>query len=180
MPSADTPLVAARRAKLKAWIRDRHEGSRKLFLEAVAVRGVTLNPTEVSNLQTGGKSFGEKKAAELETAAGMPPGYLVAALDDVDLLSHAERLDVAMIRHTIKRMREATKLSEGQAVNVEADPELFVELLRLSIIEARENGDGERGVRQAGGPGGRTSGTAGKTKDGGSSRAEDRPARKRA
>ncbi|MFZ6696798.1 S24 family peptidase [Stenotrophomonas acidaminiphila] len=84
MAAEDTPLVAARRARLRSWIRDRFQGSRKAFLEDVAARGAFLDPTEVSNLQTGRKSFGEKKAEQVELAAGMPKDYLVRPLSDAE------------------------------------------------------------------------------------------------
>ncbi|HFF3031952.1 TPA: helix-turn-helix transcriptional regulator [Stenotrophomonas maltophilia] len=80
MASSDTPTVAARRARLKAWIDENFGGSRKAFLEDVASRGHRLDGTEVSNLQRGNKSFGEVKAAQYEIAAGMPDGYLVSPL----------------------------------------------------------------------------------------------------
>lgn len=82
MASEDTPTVTARRDRLRSWIQERFNGSRKAFLEDVAARGATLDPTEVSNLQTGRKSFGEKKAEQIELAAGMPKDYLVRPLAD--------------------------------------------------------------------------------------------------
>ncbi len=84
MAAEDTPTVAARRDRLRSWIQDRFNGSRKAFLEDVAARGASLDPTEVSNLQTGKKSFGEKKAEQIELAAGMPKDYLVRPLADED------------------------------------------------------------------------------------------------
>lgn len=85
MAATDNPTVAARRSRLRAWIQEKFAGSRKAFLEDVAARGGFLDPTEVSNLQTGKKSFGEKKAEQVEIAAGMPKDYLVRPLaDDAD------------------------------------------------------------------------------------------------
>lgn len=84
MASEDTPTVTARRDRLRSWIQERFNGSRKAFLEDVAARGAALDPTEVSNLQTGRKSFGEKKAEQIELAAGMPKDYLVRPLADDD------------------------------------------------------------------------------------------------
>ena len=84
MAAEDTPTVAARRDRLRSWIQERFNGSRKAFLEDVAARGASLDPTEVSNLQTGKKSFGEKKAEQIELAAGMPKDYLVRPLADED------------------------------------------------------------------------------------------------
>ncbi|HHA2702392.1 TPA: helix-turn-helix transcriptional regulator [Stenotrophomonas maltophilia] len=80
MAADDTPTVAARRARLRAWINENFSGSRKRFLEDAAARGHVLDGTEVSNLQSGKKSFGEVKAAQYEAAAGMPEGYLVSPL----------------------------------------------------------------------------------------------------
>jgi transcriptional regulator with XRE-family HTH domain len=75
--------------------------------------------------------------------------------------SQLERLDASIILRTIRRMREATKKVEGESVDVEADPELFAEILRLTIIETAESGDGERRIwatsRQSGGTTGATS-----------------------
>jgi len=82
MAADDTPTVAARRVRLREWIRERFAGSRKAFLEDVASRGGELDPTEVSSLQSGKKSFGEKKAEQIEIAAGMPKDYLVRPLAD--------------------------------------------------------------------------------------------------
>ncbi|HIE0523775.1 TPA: S24 family peptidase [Stenotrophomonas maltophilia] len=84
MASEDTPVVAARRSRLRAWIKEHFDGSRKAFLEDVASRGGYLDPTEVSNLQSGKKSFGEVKAEQVEIAANMPKGYLVSPLSSED------------------------------------------------------------------------------------------------
>jgi hypothetical protein len=80
MTPSETKLVAARRQRLSAWIETRFGGSRKAFLEDAAARGHKIDGTEVSNLRSGKKSFGEKKAAMLEEQAAMPKGYLVEAL----------------------------------------------------------------------------------------------------
>lgn len=109
MASTDTPIVAARRERLRLWIREHHDGSRKAFLDAVKARGVELNPSEVSNLQTGNKSFGENKAAEYESAAGMPRGFLVNALDPV---SQPARLDTAKLASLIETVEAAVKNAE--------------------------------------------------------------------
>lgn len=83
MAATDSELVAARRARLRSWIRDRFQGSRKSYLEEAASRGYKIDASEVTNLQSGAKSFGEKKAAILEEQSAMPAGYLVKALDPV-------------------------------------------------------------------------------------------------
>ncbi|RFF46208.1 S24 family peptidase [Xanthomonas campestris] len=71
MTSTDPTIVALRRARLRAWIDDRHAGVQASFVAAVAI-----NQGELSGLLNGKKSFGEKKARSLEQAAGMPNGYL--------------------------------------------------------------------------------------------------------
>ncbi|WP_274347025.1 S24 family peptidase [Xanthomonas campestris] len=70
MTTADTPLVALRRARLQQWINDHHEGKQADFVRAAGV-----NQGELSLLLKN-KSFGEKRAAAIEKAAGMPAGYL--------------------------------------------------------------------------------------------------------
>jgi phage repressor protein C with HTH and peptisase S24 domain len=70
MTKADTPIVALRRAKLRKWIEDHHAG-----IQAQFVTNTGINQGELSGL-LGKKSFGEKRAASLEAAAGMPAGYL--------------------------------------------------------------------------------------------------------
>ncbi|WP_415916327.1 S24 family peptidase [Xanthomonas arboricola] len=71
MTSTDPTIVALRRARLRAWIDDRHAGVQASFVAAVGI-----NQGELSGLLNGKKSFGEKKARSLEQAAGMPSGYL--------------------------------------------------------------------------------------------------------
>ncbi|MEQ7866546.1 S24 family peptidase [Xanthomonas sp. WHRI 8393] len=71
MTSTDPTIVALRRARLRAWIDDRHAGVQASFVGAVGI-----NQGELSGLLNGKKSFGEKKARSLEQAAGMPSGYL--------------------------------------------------------------------------------------------------------
>ncbi|NJB80329.1 S24 family peptidase [Xanthomonas arboricola] len=70
MTTADTPLVALRRARLQEWINEHHDGKQADFVRAAGV-----NQGELSLLLKN-KSFGEKRAAAIERAAGMPPGYL--------------------------------------------------------------------------------------------------------
>lgn len=72
MAGTDTPTVRARRARLKQWIQDRHEGRQADF---VATTGI--NQGMVSALLRPGKAFGEKQAASIEVKAKMPAGYLV-------------------------------------------------------------------------------------------------------
>ena len=73
MNTDDTPAVATRRARLQRWIDERHDGSQASFAAASGI-----NQGELSGLLKR-KSFGEKRAASLEFAAGMPAGYLSSA-----------------------------------------------------------------------------------------------------
>lgn len=65
----DTPAVATRRRRLRQWIEDRFEN------QAAFAAATGINQGELSLLLKD-KSFGEKKAATIEAAAGMPSGYL--------------------------------------------------------------------------------------------------------
>lgn len=66
----DNPTVATRRRRLREWIDQHHGGSQAAFVSATGI-----NQGELSGLLRD-KSFGEKKAAAIETAASMPSGYL--------------------------------------------------------------------------------------------------------
>lgn len=66
----DSPAVATRRRRLREWIEERHAGSQAAFAAATSI-----NQGELSLLLKD-KSFGEKRAATIEAAAGMPAGYL--------------------------------------------------------------------------------------------------------
>lgn len=66
----DTAAVALRRKRLKQWIDERHKGVQAAFVQATGI-----NQGELSGLLKN-KSFGERRAASLEAAAGMPAGYL--------------------------------------------------------------------------------------------------------
>ncbi|MBB5860214.1 S24 family peptidase [Xanthomonas arboricola] len=68
--TTESPLVALRRARLQQWINEKHDGKQADF-----VRAAGINQGELSLLLKN-KSFGEKRAAALERAAGMPSGYL--------------------------------------------------------------------------------------------------------
>lgn len=116
MTALDAPVVAARRERLRAWIGDRFEGSRKAFIEEAAARGYKIDPTEVSNLQSGKKSFGEKKAAMLEEQAAMPPGYLVTPFKEVTKpkTSQSVRLNVEKLANLIETVEAAVTQSRRQ------------------------------------------------------------------
>lgn len=66
----DETLVTLRRSNLKRWIAD-HCGKQADFIAKTEI-----NQGELSGLLSGKKSFGEKKARNLEEDAGMPPLYL--------------------------------------------------------------------------------------------------------
>jgi len=76
----DNLIVAARRKHLRSWIDQHHKGSQAAFVVATGI-----NHGELSGLLRT-KSFGEKKAATIEAAAGMPAGYLVSPRLDAELL----------------------------------------------------------------------------------------------
>lgn len=76
MPSTDAPIVTLRRERLRAWIQENHAGTQASFVAAVGI-----NQGELSGLLNGKKSFGEKKARSLESAARMPEGYLDSSDD---------------------------------------------------------------------------------------------------
>lgn len=62
--------VALRRHNLRRWIERLHDGQQSRFVAAT-----DINQGELSALLKN-KSFGEKKARKIETAAGMPAGWL--------------------------------------------------------------------------------------------------------
>lgn len=106
------------------------------------------------------RSIQSESAREVEGILGKPYGWL-----DNDH-SRSLRPNTAIILRGIQLLREATHKTEGEAIDVEADPELFAEMLKLAIIEATEKEDGERGVRASGGQGGGAVSAASQAKDG--------------
>jgi 3,4-dihydroxy 2-butanone 4-phosphate synthase/GTP cyclohydrolase II len=70
MVANDSDDVANRRAQLRRWIRDRCDGKQAVFVEQT-----NINQGELSGLLMN-KSFGEKRARNLEKAAKMPHKYL--------------------------------------------------------------------------------------------------------
>lgn len=83
MPVQNQHVVAARRARLQAWIDTHYKGSQASFIAATGI-----NQGELSGLLKN-KSFGEKRAASLEIQARMPAGYLVNPLSDKSESSQA-------------------------------------------------------------------------------------------
>jgi len=73
--ATDDEIVAARRARLSAWIADHFDGSQAAF-----IRATKINQGELSALLAN-KPFGEKKARKLEGQAKMPEGYLEHPLE---------------------------------------------------------------------------------------------------
>lgn len=161
MPATDRPEVAARRERLRAWIREKFNGSRKAFLEDAASRGTPLDPTEVSNLQSGGKSFGEVKAQMVELAANMPPGYLVQPQ------SQTVGLDAEIVRAAIILARKSFKLAHDEELVIERDAELFAQALRAALAKRQMMGvKSGNGSRSGDGKTGSTSSTSGASQDG--------------
>ena len=71
----DDPIVANRRARLRAWIETRFGGSHAMFIASTNNGEKQLNQGELSGLLRS-KSFGERRARSLEAMAHMPPRYL--------------------------------------------------------------------------------------------------------
>lgn len=68
-----------RRTRLKQWIADKFPGKRgqSAFIENIAARsGTEINQGELSALLSGKKSFGEKKARNMERLSGMGDKWL--------------------------------------------------------------------------------------------------------
>jgi len=93
MNSRDNPIVAARRERLQAWIDEHYHGSQAAFAAAAAV-----NQGELSGLLRT-KSFGEKRAASLEAAAGMPVGFLIAPNIEVNTQVVRSSEDYLRVQH---------------------------------------------------------------------------------
>lgn len=70
MGTNNADVVQERRRRLQAWIDQKFSGSRPDFLSFTKI-----NSGELSGLLRT-KSFGEKRAKEIERAANMPSGYL--------------------------------------------------------------------------------------------------------
>lgn len=80
--SPEPSIVQVRRLNLQRWIDERFGGVQSAFLEDIATRtGKPANQGELSGLLSGKKSFGEKKARNLEAQAGMPPNWLNSSQD---------------------------------------------------------------------------------------------------
>ncbi|ALN79478.1 hypothetical protein [Lysobacter antibioticus] len=111
MSPVDNPKVATRRARLQAWI-DQHHGGK----QADFVRAHNLNQGEISLLLKN-KSFGEKRAAALEKAAGMPAGYLSSEADDESHeSSQLGRPDPATLRRAMRLLSFVSHIQGVQFV----------------------------------------------------------------
>lgn len=75
MRSQEDPVVANRRARLRAWIDVHFGGSQTLFIGSTFDGENQLNQGELSALLKN-KSFGERRARSLEKMARMPERYL--------------------------------------------------------------------------------------------------------
>jgi hypothetical protein len=75
MLPSDDPVVANRRARLRAWIDTHFGGSHTLFIASTNNGEKQLNQGELSALLKN-KSFGERRARSLEAMAHMPARYL--------------------------------------------------------------------------------------------------------
>lgn len=105
MPANDTPLVAARRARLRKWIDDHFAGRQVDFFTQYK-----MNQGLTSGILKGGKSFGEKIAAKIEAKVSeMPAGYLVKALDPPgdSHLSQAAGIDLEILTSALVAVKEA-------------------------------------------------------------------------
>ena len=187
MSADDSPLVRARRTRLKAWIGARFAGSRKDFVDEAATRGHKLDAAEMTSLQNGHRSFGEKKAAMLETQAAMPQGYLVKALDPypdgtlqafpeltpaqaaMQSRSQLQRLDPDVLRIAATTAREIA----GRPLDLVQDAEFIAQTYNavmgladkpipttvvVDLVRWYGERYGPRGVSEAGAAGGKRSG----------------------
>lgn len=113
MPADDSPIVAARRQRLKGWIDQHFAGEQARFL-AHLPEATRVNQGLLSGLLGGGKSFGEKQADKLEKLYGMPEGYLVKALDEVRPLKAASQSQSQSLTLSHETLHRATVYLEGQ------------------------------------------------------------------
>lgn len=118
MPAKDTPLVAARRARLREWIDTQFDGSQTAFIARTKLNQGMLSAL----LKPDGKSFGEKAAANLESIAGMPAGYLVKSLDPVPDPSQDGGLDYAMLESAMIALHETVEAADVEMTFKQATP----------------------------------------------------------
>lgn len=108
MPAKDTPLVAARRTRLREWIDTQFDGSQTAFIARTKLNQGMLSAL----LKPDGKSFGEKAAANLESIAGMPAGYLVKSLDPVAGPSQTGGLDYRTLQIALVAVQKASEAAD--------------------------------------------------------------------
>src|SRR5690606_28586070 len=125
-------------------------------------------PSRYANYEQGIRepTLEDLRAIAKAVAAGGHSFARIVTGEDVVPASQPPRLTAATISRAVQLMREATEQVEGTPVDVEADPELFGEMLRLAIMEQTEGVDGERGVRPAGRSRGGAAGAAGEAETG--------------
>lgn len=129
MPAKDTPLVAARRTRLREWIDTQFDGSQTAFIARTKLNQGMLSAL----LKPDGKSFGEKAAANLESIAGMPAGYLVKSLDPVADPSQAGGLDLVTLQAALVAVKKAIR-----AADVEVDLYSTAPLIAFAYREAAD------------------------------------------
>lgn len=139
-------------------------------------------PSRYANYEQGIRepSLEDLRAIAKAVAAGGHTFARIVTGEDVIPASQPPRLTAATISRAVQLMREATEQVEGTPVDVEADPELFAEMLRLAIMEQMEELNGERGVQSAGRPRGGIAGAAREAEAGDAARVAAGKRRKRA
>lgn len=122
-----------------------------------------VTPGLVSQYASGHRPVPWDRAEAIASALGISPAEIsleYRRIQDHFGPSHLARLTASTISRAAQLMRQSTRQVVGKPIDIEADPELFAELLRLVILEQTEAMDGERGVRAAGRPRGGASGAA--------------------
>jgi hypothetical protein len=148
MPANDSPIVAARRQRLQAWIDAHFAGSQSDFIRDLTARGHVINQGELSGLLRN-KSFGEKKAEKLEEQTGMPKGYLVYPTDSAKLTdsrlppeppvpSHVLGLDLAKLAAAQKFLEDLFR-GEGVRFIPSEQTNLLAAVYQELITESEPN-----------------------------------------
>jgi hypothetical protein len=91
MNEEDKDVANKRRVLLRRWLDENFSGSQADFLADAARRGHKINQGEFSGLLAR-KSFGEKKARNIEIQAGMPRGYLLTTALEVQATNDVRAL----------------------------------------------------------------------------------------
>ncbi len=130
MTDRDSPIMAARRKRLREWIDAQHGGVQAQFQKAIGI-----NQGELSGLLNS-KSFGEKKAMAIEVAAAMPDGYLTRPLDPAEPVSQSARID----REKMAEAIEVAMAMRGPltAQKVADAYELLVRQASVAVIKPKD------------------------------------------